>query len=170
MDGKILRDENGAYEFDFTKCDYVIELHELAIKLKLNDVDFISKMDNKIVFIEYKNSNIDSAKNPTALSDKIKNKPQKFYENIASKHKDSLYMLWANKINEEDLDIEYILLIEDKVIDKKLRNRLQQKIGNHLPLELKNIVKRNMISRFEVLNLNEFTEKFKKIKISKVVQ
>lgn len=39
---KILTDENNRYKFDFTKSKYVIEFHDLANKMKLNDVDFIT--------------------------------------------------------------------------------------------------------------------------------
>ena len=39
MELKILTDENNQFKFDFTNCKYVIELHDLANKMKLNDVD-----------------------------------------------------------------------------------------------------------------------------------
>lgn len=50
MDSKIVLDENKEYEFDFSKCEYVLEFHDLANKLKLNDVDFITEINDQVIF------------------------------------------------------------------------------------------------------------------------
>ena len=92
---KILTDENNRYKFDFTKSKYVIEFHDLANKMKLNDVDFITEYNDNIIFLEYKNANIKNSVNPNAFVDKIKKEPEKFYKNIAKKYYDSLMMFWA---------------------------------------------------------------------------
>ena len=168
MNSKIVLDENKEYEFDFTKCEYVLEFHDLANKLRLNDVDFITEIDNQVIFLEYRNSNIEGAVKPDAMLRKIKENPQKFYENIAKKYYDSLLMLWSCKGNENDKPIVYVFLVEDKLIDEKIRKKLKIKIANQLPLKIKEHVKRELLSKFEVYNLKEWNREFEKIEIRKV--
>ena len=168
MNSKIVLDENKEYEFDFSKCEYVLEFHDLANKLKLNDVDFITQIDDQVIFLEYKNSNIEGAVKPDAMFRKIIDNPEKFYANIAKKYYDSLFMLWSCKGNEKDKPIAYIFLVEDKLIDEKIRKKLKLKIGKQLPLKVKDDVKRELISKFEVYNLKEWKKEFEKIEIRKV--
>ncbi|MCI6736645.1 MAG: hypothetical protein MR593_00780 [Intestinibacter sp.] len=51
----------------------------MASKFKLKDVDFITEIDDEILFIEYKNSNIPNARRPEAMYQKKKSEPQKVY-------------------------------------------------------------------------------------------
>jgi hypothetical protein len=169
MESKILTDENNKFKFDFTNCKYVIEFHDLANKLKLNDVDFITEFDNNIIFLEYKNANIKDAVNPNAFVDKIKRDPEKFYKNIAKKYYDSLMLFWATGGNKDEFPIIYILLIEAPIMDAKIRKQLRIKIGKQLPINLKDdSLVREMLSKFEVFSLEEWKERFKEIKISSV--
>lgn len=168
MNSKVVLDENKSCTFDFSKCDYILELHDLANKLKLNDVDFITEYKDEIIFIEYKNSNIEGAVKPDAMYNKIKGDPSKFYSNIAKKYYDSLFILWAQNGNEKDKKIVYVLLIEDKLIDEKMRKQLKLKIGRQLPLRIKEEVKRELLSEFEVYSIKEWKAKFKDIEIKKV--
>ena len=166
MDNKILLDENGVYKFDFSNCEYVLELHDLANRSKLNDVDFITELNDEVLFIEYKNANIPNAIKPDAMFRKIKENPEKFYSSIAKKYYDSLFILWACNGNKDDKKIAYILLIEDKKIDEVMRKKLKIKIKKQLPFNLKdeNVV-REILSRFEVYNLKEWNREFSDIKI-----
>lgn len=169
MELKILTDENNQYKFDFTNCKYVIELHDLANKMKLNDVDFITEFNDNIIFLEYKNANIKNAVNPNAFVDKIKREPEKFYKNIAKKYYDSLMMFWATGGNKDEFPIIYVLLIEAPIMDAKIRKQLRIKIGKQLPLNLKeNSIVREMLSKFEVLSIDEWKEKFKEINIEEI--
>lgn len=169
MTQKILLDENKQYKFDFSKCEYVLEFHDLANKSKLNDVDFITEINDEVLFIEYKNSNIPNAVKPDVMFRKIKEKPEKFYANISKKYYDSLLILWSCKGNEKDKPISYIFLVEDKLIDKKIRKQLKLKIMKQLPFNLKGEnVLREIISKFEVYNLQEWEEDYPNIKISAV--
>lgn len=168
MCNKIVLDENKSFTFDFSKCEYILEFHDLANKLKLNDVDFITELNDEIIFIEYKNSNIEGAVKPDAMYSKIKGDPSKFYSNIAKKYYDSLFMLWSQNGNEKDKKILYVLLLEDKLIDEKMRKQLKLKIGRQLPLRIKEEVKRELLSNFEVYNLKEWKAKFNDIEIKKV--
>lgn len=167
MESKILTDENNQYKFDFTNCKYVMELHDLANKMKLNDVDFITEFNDNIIFLEYKNANIKNAVNPNAFVDKINKEPEKFYKNIAKKYYDSLMMFWATGGNRDEFPIIYVLLIEAPIMDAKIRKQLRIKIGKQLPLNLKeNIIIREMLSKFEVISIDEWKEKFKYININ----
>lgn len=166
MVSKIVTDENNQFRFDFTDCKYVIQLHNLANRMKLNDVDFITEYNNKIIFLEYKNANIKNAVNPNGFVDKIKRDPERFYKNIAKKYYDSLLMFWATGENKSEFPIIYVLLIEAPIIDAKIRKQLRIKIGKQLPLNLKEkSIVREMLSQFEVLNIDEWKEKFKEIDI-----
>ena len=136
--------------------------------MRLNDVDFITEIDDQVIFLEYKNSNIDGAVKPEAMFNKIKEDPQKFYENIAKKYYDSLFMFWSCKGNEKDKPIAYVFLVEDKLIDEKIRKKLKLKIGKQLPLKIKEDVKRELLSKFEVYNLKEWNREFEKIEIRKI--
>ena len=169
MLNKILTDENNQFKFDFTNCKYVLELHELANKMKLNDVDFITEYNDKIIFLEYKNANIKNAVNPNAFVDKIKRDPEKFYKNIAKKYYDSLMMFWATGGNKDEFPIIYVLLIEAPIMDAKIRKQLRIKIGKQLPLNLKeDSIVREILSRFDVLSIDDWKEKFKEINIDEI--
>ncbi|MCE5219782.1 MAG: hypothetical protein LLF98_00550 [Clostridium sp.] len=169
MESKIVTDENNQFKFDFTNCKYVMELHDLANKMKLNDVDFITEYNNNIIFLEYKNANIKDAVNPNAFVDKIKRDPEKFYKNIAKKYYDSLMMLWATGGNKDEFPIIYVLLIEAPIMDAKIRKQLRIKIGKQLPLNLKeDSIVREMLSKFEVLSIDEWKERFKEINIDEI--
>ena len=169
MESKILTDENNQYKFDFANCKYVIELHDLANKMKLNDVDFITECNENIIFLEYKNANIKNAVNPNAFVDKIKRDPEKFYKNIAKKYYDSLMMFWATGGNKDEFPIIYVLLIEAPIMDAKIRKQLRIKIGKQLPLNLQeDSIVREMLSKFEVLSIDEWKERFKEINIDEI--
>lgn len=169
MELKILTDENNQFKFDFTNCKYVIELHDLANKMKLNDVDFITEFNDNIIFLEYKNANIKNPVNPNAFVDKIKREPEKFYKNIAKKYYDSLMMFWVTGGNKDEFPIIYVLLIEAPIMDAKIRKQLRIKIGKQLPLNLKeNSIVREMLSKFQVLSIDEWKEKFKEINIEEI--
>ncbi|WP_039042925.1 hypothetical protein [Sporosarcina sp. ZBG7A] len=154
---KILVEENGIYQFDFSTAEYVIELHDSIKQLPLSDVDFIAKLGREILFIEYKNANIADAVKPEAMLTKIKSGD--FYQKVARKYYDSLLLFWAEQGQERDLPIRYILLIEAPLIDKRLRRQLKLKIGKQLPFQLKNNNPSvDLITSFEVVDLNEWRE------------
>lgn len=153
----ILVEENGVYQFDFSAAGYVIELHETIKQLPLSDVDFIAKLGQEILFIEYKNANVVGAAKPDAMLTKIKSGD--FYQKIARKFYDSLLLFWAERGQEPDLAIRYILLIEAPLIDKRLRRQLKLKIGKQLPFQLKsNNHSVDLITSFEVVDLNEWRD------------
>jgi len=165
LNEKILLEENGRYQFDFSALAYVWEMHDLTTSTTLSDVDFITETETEVLFIEYKNANIEGAANPDAMVQKIKH--ESFYHKIARKFYDSLLLFWACKGNEKELPIVYILIIEHPILDKKLRRQLKLKIDKQLPFRLNSDkVQREIIQAFEVYDLEEWAEKFPQIKIT----
>lgn len=155
MNDRILVDENKEYVFDFSIADYVLELHQIANNIGLNDVDFIIGLDNEIIFLEYKNANIKNASNPKVLSQKIKS--DKFYNNICRKYYDSLLLFWAMKNNIKELPIRYYLIIEGPEIDERVRKQLMIKISKNLPLNLDDKrIKRELLNNFKVYSIDEW--------------
>jgi len=159
MAGARYRDENGKYEFDFAQCE-VWEYHSLAQKTSLSDVDFVIDSKDEVIFLEYKNASINGVANPSAFLCKLKT--EKFYHRIAKKFYGSLFLHWACRENESDLPIVYILLIEHPEIDGKIRKKLREKICKQLPFSLKDeqSIKRSVLNKFEVLNLDEWHQSF----------
>lgn len=168
MNDKILLDENKQYKFDFSKLNYVWDIHDIASQTTmLSDVDFITETEEEILFIEYKNANISNAKNPDGLLKKAST--ETFYKKIARKYYDSLLLFWACNRNGKQLPIVYILLIEHPMIDKKIRKMLKEKIKKQLPFNLNDLrIANTMISDFDVCNLEEWKEKFPYIIITPV--
>lgn len=71
LNKKVLTDENKKYKFDFSAREYVWEMHDLTTHILLSDVDFITETDKEVLFIEYKNANIEGAVNPNVMLKKI---------------------------------------------------------------------------------------------------
>lgn len=164
---KILIEENGKYQFDFSMLDYVWEMHDIVSHTTLSDVDFITETEIEVLFIEYKNANIENAVSPDALLKKIKH--ESFYHKIARKFYDSLLLFWACKGNEKELPIVYVLIIEHPLLDKKLRRQLKLKIEKQLPFQLNSDqITREIISRFEVVDLMEWKNHFPQIEIQAI--
>lgn len=132
---KCYLDENKNYQFNFDEAKNVFELHEIAQKVRLNDVDFIIETEVEFIFLEYKNATHHTVSRPDALRDKVKepNSRERFCENIAKKFNDSLMMIWAMKANESDKQVKYVLLIEHPEIDGKIRRMLRKQIAKKLP-------------------------------------
>lgn len=78
-------------------------------------MDFITETEKEVVFIEYKNGNIENAVNPDAMLQKIKH--ESFYHKIARKFYDSLLVFWACKGNEKELPIGLLLFFIEKLAD-----------------------------------------------------
>lgn len=162
---KIFYDENRNYKFNFNDTLEVFEPHSLSQKTTmLADADFVLKTKERIIFLEYKNASTPNASNPQAFKEKIigKENRAKFCENISKKFYSTLFIVWACRKNDEEKEIEYILLIEHPELDGKVRKMLRNKISKQLPFKLidDENIKRNILSNFEVLNIEEWHEKY----------
>jgi len=161
-------EENKKYKFKFANFS-VYEYHKLAQETTiLSDVDFVIDMKDKLLLVEYKNASVKGVINPNSFFEKIKT--QEFYAIIAKKYYNTLFLHWACERNKNEVPIEYVLLIEHPAIDGKFRKQLRDKIYNQLPFKLKTNpeIKREVFTKFEVLNLDEWQHSypiFKTIKI-----
>lgn len=168
MKNKVLLDENKQYWFDFSKVESVWEIHEIANKITLSDVDFIAKTDKEILFIEYKNANIKGASKPNELHEGLKG--DKKINQIVKKYYDSLLVLWAFQ-DKNELPIRYIFLVEGPLIDAEFRRRIKFYLMNRLPFKLENKEDaRRFISAVEVYNLEEFRKNLPEIIITPAVE
>lgn len=161
-------EENKKYKFEFANFN-VYEYHELAQQTTiLSDVDFVVDMDDKLLLIEYKNAAIEGVVNPDSFINKVKT--QEFYEIIAKKYYNTLFLHWACERNKNEMPIEYVLIIEHPAIDGRLRRQLRQKIYNQLPYKLKDKleIKREVLPKFEVLNLDEWQHNYPIFKTTKI--
>ena len=163
--GKIFYDENKNYSFDFSNTIDVFEPHDLSQKTTmLADVDFVLTTETKMIFLEYKNATPKNVDNPERFKEKITKGESraKFCENISKKFYSTLFLIWACNKNNEEKEIEYILLIEHPEIDGKIRRMLRNKISKQLPYRLieDEKVKRKILSEFQVINIEEWHEKY----------
>lgn len=92
---RILQDENGTMQFDFSNAVDVFEPHILANMYSdyLSDVDFVVEDEKKLICLEYKNSNIKNADNPEIFQKKIVEEP--FRKKLAKKFYGTMFLVWA---------------------------------------------------------------------------
>lgn len=162
-DSKILHDENGNMQFDFTNAVSVFEPHELASMYPayLSDVDFVIEEEERILCLEYKNANIRNAAKPEVFQRKIIN--EEFWKRIAKKFYGTVFLLWACNKNETEKPIEYILLMETNPgIDAALKKRFVAKMMRQLPFAYgsRAEIKRKVIDKFALVDVSEWNAKF----------
>ncbi len=159
-------DENGHAEFDFSRADTVIELHEKYKYILLSDVDFIVEQSDKILLVEYKNSSVPDAVDPEAF----KIKDDKHYNRIARKYYDSIIYLMACGKNRP---FEYIYILEADKSDIVIRKLVEAKIKKQLPFDLQQTnseIARELISEFHVVNIDEWNREFPDYQIRRVAE
>lgn len=175
---KYWQDENKQYGIDFNTALDVMEIHEI-VKIYteyISDADIIVEDMDKILFIEYKNSNIENAAHPEnftsnldrAASDGEKNND--FRKKLAKKFYGTLFTMWACDKNKKDKPIHYVLLFESNPgIDDKMKKAITFKMRKQLPFQLKGMpsIKREVISDFEILNFADWAVRFPDFKIKK---
>ena len=157
MENMIFQEENHYYQFDFSSAVWATDgLHDTFQNNKANilsDVDFIAETDDSIILLEYKNANIGAAENPDAF----KPTEQKTQNKIAYKFYDSWIYLKAIAKNKP---IRYVFILEYPKGDSATRKAIRNKIIDLLPFELQKLpeIKHEMISKFEVLSIDEWNE------------
>jgi len=123
----------------------------------LSDVDWIAETDNEVFLIEYKNACTKKAKNPDALSEKIKT--DAFYDRVVRKYYGSVfYMLACGKRKPFNL----ICVIEAPSLDIVMRKRAQASIKRRLPFELKENpdITIKLIKDFKVVSIDEWNREY----------
>jgi len=164
MSNYIFIDENRNFEFNFSTAKYAVELHEKYKRTFLKDVDFIVEKNDKIFFVEYKNSNIPNASNPKAFEEKIKTDDH--YVEIARKFYDSIIYIMACEKNKP---FEYIYILECQKADSVIRKYITAKIKKKLPFDLQQEnaeIKRKLIADFCVVSMDEWNQIFPEFQIT----
>lgn len=170
-DSKVLQDENGKMQFDFSNAFDVFIPHELASMYSeyLSDVDFVIEEKERLICLEYKNANIQNAANSEVFQRKIAG--EQFWKKIAKKFYSTVFLIWACDRNQQEKPIQYILLMEtNPSMDSALKKRFTAKMMNQLPFLYKNKteIKRKVIDEFMLADLKEWNEKYPQYPIYEV--
>lgn len=156
---KILQDENGKMQFDFSCAIDIFEPHDLSSMYSeyLSDVDFVIEDKESLICLEYKNANVKNVDNPNAFQMKIGEEP--FWKKIARKFYSTMFLVWACDKNCLDKPVQYVLLMETKPgMDGALKKKCVAKLRKHLPFAYKNReeIKHCVINEFYLLDLKEW--------------
>ena len=166
---KIFVEENGIYKIDLNAAVSAVgDLHEKykSIAHILTDVDFIAETEDEIFLIEYKNTDIENARDPKVFKEKIKNGT--FYDNLLKKYYGSAFYILACK---KEKPINYICIIESTFLDNPMRKRMLASIKKRLPYKLQDMteISANLINDFKVLSINEWNEQYSIFPLTKVI-
>lgn len=148
-------DENRSAEFNFENALHVYELNGLYKHTILKDVDFIIELEDKFIFLEYKNAKVSNANNPQAFDEKIKK--DNHMQDMARKYYDSLHYFTCS-INKRRI---YIYIIETEKITDVDRKNLRIKIAKILPL--KEEFKR--LDDFDVISIKKWNKQYPLLQI-----
>lgn len=170
-DSKVLQDENGKMQFDFSNALDVFMPHELASMYSeyLSDVDFVIEEKERLICLEYKNANIRNAAHPEAFQKKITG--EQFWKKAAKKFYGTVFLIWACNRNQMEKPIQYILLLEtNPSMDSALKKRFTAKMMHQLPFSYRNRneIKRKVIDEFILADLKEWNEKYPQYPIYEV--
>lgn len=160
---KVVIDENGKVQFDFSEALDVFEPHELANMYSeyLSDADFVIEDENQLICMEYKNAKVEGAAHPEVFQKKLKE--EKFWKKIAKKYYGTLFLVWACGRNLEDKPIKYILLMETSPgLDEVLKRKLALKLHSQLPFKYNECdeIKRSVLNEFRIMNLEQWDNEY----------
>lgn len=157
MSGEIYREENNIYQIDFSSAIWstnkLNRVFHSTVSSILSDVDFVAETDKEILFVEYKNANINGAVNPDAF----KPSEDKYINKIAYKFYDSLIYIMACGYRKP---YKYVYILEYPLGDTTTRRFIRNKISSKLPFQLQNDanIKNKLISSFEVMSIKEWND------------
>ncbi len=148
---------------DFSQADWATDqMHDIfhAAKISLlHDADFVAEIENMLLFVEYKNSNLPVAANPGAF------KPfeDKRLNSVALKYYDSLNFLRAIHHGQDKQKV-YVYILECQKGDCVLRSQVKNLLAGRLPflLQQQNDFQENMIDRLEVVSVDEWNASYGK--------
>ena len=158
----IFTDENKTWQFDFSSAIWATnQLHEIFKCVKdgiLCDVDFVVEDEFNLYFIECKNSNFIGVTQPN------EHKPlaPEILRTVARKYFNSLQYIQAIGKGDNKRKV-YIYVLEAKNEDINLRKFVKNRLRSRLPFKLQQQpdVKEQMITELQVINLDEWNEKYK---------
>ena len=158
----IFRDEKETLEIDFTAAIFARDdLNKVFSQISgsvFSDVDFVVADEERIIFVECKNSNFKGVINPEAFNpledERMKVMVRKYCYSFIY-----IRSLLGN-INKKKI---YIYLVEtnngDSVLRKKIRNRLKKMLP--FAIQERENLQENIIDEVQVYSLKEWNEKFK---------
>ena len=156
----ILKEENGVYEFDCRNAVWESgEMHDVYNECKLSqflcDADFVIETSDILLLVEYKNANIEKAREHAKPDNTSAPSSKELCKKIANKYYDSLHyihLLGKNK------PIHYIFVSEypkgDSVSRKSLRNMLKDLLPFGLQERIGAGVK--LIESIDVVSIDEW--------------
>lgn len=156
MTTSIYLDENNQFQFDFSNAVWASnELNSKYMKIHsiLSDVDFIVETERDMIFLEYKNTDIQGAVNPTAFTDKLCT--DEHYLKIARKYYGSIIYAMASDKRKR---YRYVYVLECALAGSTDRLLLRTRIKAKLPFELQKEpeIKMTLIDDFEILSIHEW--------------
>lgn len=158
----IFRDENETWEIDFTAAIFARDdLNKVFSQVSgsvFSDVDFVVVDEERIIFVECKNSNFKGVINPEAF------KPLEDKRIKVMVHKYCYSFIYIRSllgnINKKKI---YIYLVEtnngDSVLRKEIRNRLKKMLP--FVIQERENLKESIIDEVQVYSLEEWNENFK---------
>lgn len=157
MCNKVFKDENEAYQFDFSVAQWATDqLHNIFHKNKvsiLSDADFLAETNDGIIVLEYKNANIQKAIQHGNCFNPC---DPKYTTKIAYKYYDSWIYL---KAISKSKPCYYVYIIEHPQDDSSMRKWLRNTITTLLPFQLqKDLGVTEIIRDFDVLNITEWNQ------------
>lgn len=165
---RIFIEENYVYQIDFSNAIWATnQLNTIYDNAKtiLSDVDFIVETEDTILFVEYKNSDIDNAVNPNGF------KPQddKSINKVVRKFYDSLF--YVNSVLDNKLKV-YVYILETPKADSFLRGAVRSKLKAKLPfrLQVQNGFKEKLIDDVRVVSILEWNQKYPQFPLTKIVK
>jgi hypothetical protein len=172
-------EENRKYKIEHgSEIDWV-ELHTIYQKAGsgcslLCDVDVVIEMEDKVVFMEYKNYDVSQSPNPSkppsVSSDKGGREREVLSVKIAKKYFGS-YVAIKSMQGLYDKKYKYYFVIECSSLDSALRIELYERIRAKLPFNIQNDlprIKKPLIDEFKLLDIKKWNELFPDFKLQKV--
>lgn len=118
-------------------------------------VDFIVEYDEGYLFIEVKDPDIPTAKNPAAFVEKLRS--GKLVQSLAGKFRDTLFFRSAQGKN--DRKVHYLVLLSMKSLDDALLLTKQDELRKAIPISHADWAK-DCAASCSILNFETWKEKF----------
>jgi len=165
---RVYLEENELYQIDLRTAIWSKgDLHDLykCIGHILSDVDFIAETENAVFLIEYKNTEVENARDHKSFAEKMANGV--LIDNMVKKYYGSAFYILAC---EKKKPIHFIAVIESKLMeDSFMRRRIEASIKRRLPFDLQKNqgILSNLIVDFKILSISEWNKQYPMFPIQK---
>jgi len=157
----VYHEENKLYQIDLRAAMWSkSNLHDVykCIGHALSDVDFIAETESDVFLIEYKNTEVENARDTRIFAEKMKN--GMLIDNIVKKYYGSAFYVMAC---EKRKPIHFIAVIESKLMeDRFMRKRMEASIKKRLPFNLQTNpdIQNKLIADFKIVSISEWNEQY----------